>query len=234
MSGNWICRLWYESHRMLPIGGKLVLYPSSALELYAEAKNPTDVIAGLQAITQGLLSFKELDPEKRTYFEGLQKRLPDIPVAEKEGHKMLPPAESWVLEGDQGNMEFPQLYTLFPFENYTFGDEGLEIAKNTWLYHSKAAAQKNYICWFQGGIYTAHLGLTEEAKQYALKKFLHPLATGCHEGVPVSRFPAFWSNPNFCHTPDIDHGGASMVGLQDMLMQTKGDKIYLFPAWPKD
>jgi hypothetical protein len=25
-----------------------------------------------------------------------------------------------------------------------------------------------------------------------------------------------------------------MIGLQEMLMQTDGRKIYLFPAWPKD
>ena len=25
-----------------------------------------------------------------------------------------------------------------------------------------------------------------------------------------------------------------MVGLQEMLLQTAGNKIYLFPAWPKD
>lgn len=213
---------------------KLVLYPSSALELYAGAKNPTDVVAGLRAITEGVLSFAELEPEKKNYFEALQSRLPEIPVTEKDGYKVFPPAESWELEGDQANMEFPQLYTLFPFESYTFGDPGLETAKNTWLYNSKAAPQKNYICWFQGGIYTAHLGLTDEAKQYALKKFLHPLAQGCNEEAPANRFPAFWSNPGFDHTPDIDHGGTAMVGLQDMLMQTKGEKIYLLPAWPTD
>lgn len=213
---------------------KLVLYPSSALELYAGAKNPTDVVAGLRALTQGVLSFSELEPEKKVYFSELQNRLPEIPVADKDGHKVFPPAESWELEGDQANMEFPQLYTLFPFESYTFGDPELETAKNTWLYNSKAAPQKNYICWFQGGIYTAHLGLTDEAKQYTLKKFLHPLGKGCNENVQANRFPAFWSNPGFCHTPDIDHGGAAMVGLQDMLMQTKGVKIYLLPAWPDD
>ena len=44
----------------------------------------------------------------------------------------------------------------------------------------------------------------------------------------------FWSNPGFCHTPDIDHGGAAMIGLQDMLMQVVGDKVYIIPAWPVD
>ncbi len=217
--------------------GKLELYPSSALELYAGAKNPTDVVAGLRALTHGVLSFpkEELTAEQYDYFSGLAKRLPEIPTVEKDGHTMLPPAESWELEGDQPNMEFPQLYTLFPFNTYSFDDTaGLEIAKNTWLYNSKASAQKNYICWFQGGIFSARFGLTDEAKSYAMNKFLHPLGDRGNTKIPVRRFPAFWDNPGFCQCPDMDHGGSGMVGLQDMLMQAKGKHIYLLPAWPTD
>ena len=32
----------------------------------------------------------------------------------------------------------------------------------------------------------------------------------------------------------MDHGGTAMIGLQEMLMQTPGNKIILFPAWPKE
>lgn len=217
--------------------GKLELYPSSALELYAGAKNPTDVVAGLHALVNGLLSFprNELTEDQYNYFKQVSGRLPDIPTAEKDGYTVYPPAESWELEGDQHNMEFPQLYTLFPFESVSFEDTaGLKIAENTWLYNSKASAQKNYICWFQGGIYTAHLGLTQEAKTYAMNKFLHPEGPGGDPAVKKMRFPTFWANPGFCHCPDMDHGGTAMVGLQDMLMQTPEDKIYLCPAWPAD
>jgi hypothetical protein len=34
--------------------------------------------------------------------------------------------------------------------------------------------------------------------------------------------------------PDHIWGGSGMIGLQEMLMQTVGDKIVLFPAWPKE
>jgi len=34
--------------------------------------------------------------------------------------------------------------------------------------------------------------------------------------------------------PDFDHGGAGMSILQEMLIQTNGTKILLFPAWPKE
>ncbi|MDX2443741.1 MAG: hypothetical protein QNK30_08060, partial [Bacteroidales bacterium] len=29
-------------------------------------------------------------------------------------------------------------------------------------------------------------------------------------------------------------GGSGMIGLQEMLLQTIGDQILLFPSWPKD
>ena len=47
------------------------------------------------------------------------------------------------------------------------------------------------------------------------------------------RFPAFWG-PGYDWTPDHNWGGSGMIGLQEMLMQVEGEKIYLFPAWPKD
>lgn len=234
---------YYRQYRLEQEGselnkdGKLDLYPSSALELYAGAKNPTDVVSGLHALVEGVLSFsrEELTAEQYDYFSGLLQRLPEIPTIQKNGRTMLPPAESWELEGDQPNMEFPQLYTLFPFATYSFDDTvGLNIAKNTWLYNSKASAQKNYICWFQGGIFAARLGMTDEAKSYAMNKFLHPLGDRGSVEVSPRRFPAFWDNPGFDQCPDIDHGGAGMIGLQDMLMQAKGKQIYLLPAWPAD
>lgn len=215
------------------VNGKLVLYPASALELYAGAKNPTDVVSGLHVITDRILSYGDLSEEKRRYFEALKKRLPEMPISQKNGYNVLLPAESWELEGSQSNMEFPQMYTLFPFDYYTIESSDLDIPLNTWRYNYKDA-QKNYICWFQGGIYTARLGLVDEAKSYAVRKFLHPLADGCHNDIKPNRFPVFWSNPGFCHTPDIDHGGAAMIGLQDMLMQVVGDKVYIIPAWPVD
>ena len=47
------------------------------------------------------------------------------------------------------------------------------------------------------------------------------------------RFPAFWG-PGPDWVPDCDHGGAGMIALQEMLMQTHGRRILLLPAWPED
>lgn len=100
--------------------------------------------------------------------------------------------------------------------------------------NSSQSEPKNYICWFQGGIYAAHMGWAEEASEYTLKKLLHPHYIGCDSvGIDV-RFPAFWVNPGFDHYPDMDHGETAMIGLQDQIMQTPGDKIYLLQAWNKE
>ena len=34
--------------------------------------------------------------------------------------------------------------------------------------------------------------------------------------------------------PDFDHGSVTQLALQTMLVQTVGEKIHLFPAWPAD
>jgi hypothetical protein len=47
------------------------------------------------------------------------------------------------------------------------------------------------------------------------------------------RFPTWWG-PGYDWVPDHNWGGSGMIGLQEMLMQTDGEKIYLLPAWPKD
>ncbi len=50
---------------------------------------------------------------------------------------------------------------------------------------------------------------------------------------PRAKFPAFWEC-KMDGTPDNDHGANSVNTLQSMLIQSHGDKINLFPAWPED
>ena len=47
------------------------------------------------------------------------------------------------------------------------------------------------------------------------------------------RFLWFWK-PAHDWIPDLDNGGAGMITLESMLMQTSGKQIWLLPAWPKD
>jgi hypothetical protein len=76
--------------------------------------------------------------------------------------------------------------------------------------------------WYQGGVFAARLGFTEDAKTVAAVKL----------GSSGQRFPAFRDSDDWA--PDHNWLGAGMIGLQEMLMQTVEPDIYLLPAWPKE
>lgn len=223
--------------------GKLVIYPSSAVEFAQGAKNNTDVLAGLYAITDGLLSLPKgvLSPEKLTYYQKFLTTIPSYPTDKKDGKEYLAIAESFESNSTWQNLEFPQMYSVFPFQQFGVGLKDIDLVKNTWKYGwINRAYQDDYICWYQNGIFTARMGMTDSAKNYTIRKFLHSgepprllykqWPTPCY---PM-RFPTFYNTFTFDHAPDMDHGGSAMVGLQEMLMQTPGNKILLFPAWPPD
>jgi hypothetical protein len=77
--------------------------------------------------------------------------------------------------------------------------------------------------WHQDGIQFARMGMTEEAADYNTRKLQDS----------SRRFPTFWG-PGHDWVPDHNWGGSGMIGLQEMLLQCVGDKLVLFPAWPKD
>ncbi|KPL15705.1 MAG: hypothetical protein AMS23_10295 [Bacteroides sp. SM1_62] len=75
---------------------------------------------------------------------------------------------------------------------------------------------------------------SNEAQDYLVKKMLYK----------SQRFPAFWDTGNvkagiydfgdFDQCPDFDHGGAGMINLQEMLLQTNGKEIRILPSWPEE
>jgi hypothetical protein len=184
----------------------------------------------------------EILGEDRTgYLKGFLKRLPPIPIIENEGNSYLAVAESYESRSTHQNLEFPQMYAVFPFQRYGIGLPEIDLARNTWKYgFTNTEFQKDYICWYQNGIFAARLGLTGDASEYNLKKLLHSgdpprllFKIWPTPSYPM-RFPAFYNTFTFDHPPCMDHGGTAMVGLQEMLMQTPGKKILLFPAWPME
>jgi hypothetical protein len=217
--------------------GQLVIFPCNACEQGEGCKNNSDAIGGLRAIARGLLELK-ISAADRAWVEGFAKRLPAIYTAEKNGHRIIPLAESWQHVFNPN--EFPQVYNFFPFHNYGVGLPDLELARDTWRFGAiNDRLAKESVCWKYGNTAVAELGLADEAKAYALKKFLYPYGAdgqnmstlgNCAQFQP--RFPAFWATYPFDAFPDMDHGGCAMVGLQEMLLQTPGDKLLLLPAWP--
>lgn len=200
--------------------GKLVIYPSTSCESYRGAKNPSDLISGLKACLEEMLELdiKYLSEDKKEYYREFLKILPDISYGEVNGDKIILPAESW---GRYGNSECPQFYPLFPFNRFALGTDDMTVFKNSWKH---GTFPKNMVqSWHQNGIFYARMGMTNEAADFNTKKLKDS----------QRRFPTFWG-PGHDWAPDHNWGGSGMIGLQEMLMQTIGDKIVLFPAWPKN
>lgn len=197
--------------------GKLILYPGSACETYKMTNNASSTIAALTKVMQSYGVQEEM-----------LRLIPSIPlryIPVKDGQdsvlkQVIAPAKSWERIN---NVETPQLYPVFPWRIYGVGKPGLDIAKNTYLYDPDAVRFRSYLGWKQDNIWAACLGLTEDARQLILKK----LSDGPY------RFPAFW-DPGYDWAPDHNRGGSGMIGLQEMLLQTDGNKLFLFPAWPKE
>jgi hypothetical protein len=199
----------------------LILYPGSGAETFKMAYNPTSTIAALQTILKRLLELPSqyLDQEKRAEYTTMLNRIPPINFREFDGHKTISPAKLWERVN---NVESPQLYPVFPWGIYGVGKPKLEVALNTWKYDTLVIKFRSHVGWKQDNIWASCLGFTEEAAQLNTLKMKDS----------SRRFPAFWG-PGFDWVPDHNWGGSGMIGLQNMLLQTDNEKIYLFPAWPK-
>ena len=191
--------------------GKLTLFPASGCETYKMAYNPSSTIAALHTV----LTTWGRDTT------GMLSRIPDIPLRTAQGDTCIAPAVCW--ERIQ-NSETPQLYPVFPWRVYGLGRPHLDIARNTYLKDTHAVAMHSSKGWKQDNIWAACLGLTDEAMRLNREK----MADG------PFRFPAFFDR-GFDWAPDINRGGAGMIGIQEMLLQETPDgELMLFPAWPKE
>lgn len=202
--------------------GQYIFYPSSAAESYKMTYNSTTVISALKVILSRVIELPEkyLDSTRKEKWTVMLKRIPPIPLQEIEGHKTLAPAQTW---SRIQNSEAPQLYPVYPWGLYGLGKPNLETAINTYRLDPQVQKYRTHIGWRQHSVFAARLGLKEEAQELTREKFKDA----------NHRFPTFWG-PAFDWTPDHNWGGSAMIGLQEMLMQVDGKKIYLLPAWPKD
>jgi hypothetical protein len=209
--------------------GKLVLYPTSVCETYKHAVNGVPDIAGLQAVVEGVLQLPTsiLD----TYFNGrdhlaeLSKRIPELTYTKVDGDTVLPPARSFAHHHYDSCELYPS-YPMFPFDRITIGDDEMEYIYNThkhWRTWQTQDAWEEDWAWTYANVAYARMGWTEKAAELTLRK----LCNGRY------RFPAFFG-PEVDWAPDHNQGGAGSVGLQEMLMQTPGRAIRLFPAWPRN
>ncbi len=213
--------LFYAEHYPRDENGKIRIYPSQALETYWDAENPTPPIAGLRWNVKGILKLPEelFSPKQREFFEKIVHELPEIPVGTKDGKDVVLPAGK--INGEPRNHENPEFYAIFPYRFYGVGKPDLERMRNSFM----SARVKSASGWAHYDVNAAFLGITDSAKTRLVER------TAAKN--PACRFPAFWG-PNYDWIPDQDHGSNILIALQAMLIQTHGDKIFIFPAWPKE
>lgn len=208
--------------KVLDQDGHLVFYPGSSAETYKMAYNASTTIAALQEVSKALLALPSaaLDSSRRAYVSAFLKKLPPLPTREINGRKLLAPAQVW---GRVNNTEAPQLYPVYPWGIYGMGKPDIDLARDTYTHDPDLQKFRSHVGWKQDNIFAARLGLTQEAARLTTLKL----------GNADRRFPTFWG-PGFDWVPDHNWGGSGMIGLQEMLLQTAGTQILLFPAWPSD
>ncbi len=208
--------LFYDQFYLRGTDGKLLIASAQSLETYIEGINPTPDIAGLMVVIPKAKQLAK-DAALIDLCNKLEKQIPAIPMKEKNGKKLIAPIHAYkrII-----NVEYPELYPIFPFRLYGIGKPDLDIAVNT--FKDKQLA---YQGWQQTGMQAAMLGLTDSAMKV--------MKTNGLAYDKRFRFPGFWG-PNYDYTPDQCHAGNYINTIQLMLMQSEGDKTYLLPAWPKD
>lgn len=199
--------------------GHLVLFPGSGAETYKMAYNSTSTIAGLQTVLKTLLSLPSTSSQQKESWNAMLKMIPPMNFRTIDGHTTIAPAKTWERVN---NVETPQLYPVYPWGIYGLGKSGLDTAINTYKYDPDGLKFRSAIGWKQDNIWSARLGLIDEAVRLNKEKLKDS----------ERRFPTFWG-PGFDWTPDHNWGGSGMIGLQEMLLQTNGKQLLLFPAWPK-
>lgn len=224
---------YYAQHWKTDASGKLRIYPSQSIETYQlDAVNPTPDIAGVYAVTHRLLHLPHTltsRPQRKAWKKLLAKlpslptgtthdgKLPSFAKGDADGKKTILPALEY---GKTKNIENPELYTVFPYRIYSVGKPDLQLARDT---YNARLFPINY-CWGQDGEEASLLGLTEDARKDVIRELTN---------YGDQRFPWFWST-SMDWIPDFDNGGAGMMTLQNMLLQTNGRRILIAPAWPKD
>lgn len=212
------CALHYPNDA----AGKLHFAPAQALETWWDAENPMPEIAALHYLLPRLLALPaaSLQVADRDAWNALVARLPVLPLGESGGRRKLLAAAKH--EAVPNNSENPELYAVFPFKLYGLGRPDLDVAQ--WTFTRRMFPDTGG--WRQDAVHAALLGLTEAATFYVSKNYNE------RPNFPAT-FKGFWG-PNFDWVPDFDHGSVSQLALQTMLVQSVGEKILLFPAWPAE
>lgn len=199
------------------VNGKLFFYPANAIEMYWSCTNSTDYIAGLMNDITKLqaLPTNFTTPALLNEWSNCYAALPPLPTS--PGGSYVIPAQTY---GATHNAENPECYCIFPYRIFGIGKSNFDVGLAT--FNNRVI--KNFKnCWSQDVIEEALVGLTANAQADAISNF--------GQTDPQCRFQSFWTSHSD-YLPDLDNGGAAMMGLQFMLLQCNGTEIRPLPAWP--
>jgi hypothetical protein len=210
---------FYDQHWKRDEQGKICFDTAQSLETWQTATNPLPIIAGLKYTLQGLSALPAdlSTAARRKAWKKTLADLPDLPEKQNNGQTILLPAAVF---GKKSNSENPELYAVFPYRIYGIGKDSLDIGIHTYA----VRVNRENRCWWQDEIQAACLGLGREAANGIVKRM-----TNWNKDY---RFPAMWG-PNNDEIPDLDHGGVGDMAIQNMLLQSDKDRLFLFPAWPR-
>ena len=213
--------LFFDKHYQRDSDGKIKLDPAMVLETFWIAVNPAPDIAGLQFCLDELIKMDAGTQTDKNEWQRFRAEIPPVYLHKIKGKTAIAPAQEYEMNKNSENGE---LYPVFPFRLFGLAQGTDDIVEHT----MKNRTNKNsfdYKCWTQDQIHWAYAGNAREAQEGLIHRYRHA-STQC-------RFPVYGSqSPDSC--PDFDHFGAGSTALQRMLVQYDGDKILLFPAWPKN
>jgi hypothetical protein len=203
-----------------PATHQLVLDPDNSIETFWKVHNPAPDIAGLHAVLTRLIALpaSQVDAAQKTKWQTLLGEVPDLPTGVVGDKKVLLPYEGPQTQSIH-NSENPELYAIYPFRLYGTGRPDFQLAVDSF----NARRVKTTGCWVQDPVQSAMVGEADLAQK--------DVSFDLTRRDPDQTFPAFWIRGHD-YMPDEDNGGNGELGLQNMLLQSDGQRLFLLPAWP--
>src|SRR5687767_1997225 len=106
--------VFFDSRFERDPNGKIRITPAQALGAYHEAVNPLPDIAGIRYVANRVLAEKiPVTKAGQNAAKRLLQQLPELPVRDVAGKKVLVPAEK--VFGEPKTTDNPELHAVFPF-----------------------------------------------------------------------------------------------------------------------
>ncbi len=225
---------FYDEHYRR-VDGRLRLEPAQALESLWDVVNPTPDIAGLKYVLDGVLALPAaaLGEAFVSRCRRLQSELPALPTRRIDGGTILAPAGE--VRADVTNSEKVALWAVFPYRRHCLLAGDLDIGRATYRHRPQPSS---YACWANDNVFAAYLGLAQEARIRLVDRVRYNQGVLMPSGrLQDFRFPSMagaGKGGTGDWIPDLDNLGVVQQALQAMLVQSDGNRVLPFPAWPSD